>query len=347
MRHVLHRVALTLVAALVVALGAAWPVAPSAAAASAARTVGSVHLQLCCAVDVTEAATGLAVLETDGNETQGMIERFDPATGHRLASVDLGGPPISNRTSGPGFFNVADLVVADGSLWVAMYFQDLVYRLDPVTLRIEAVVPTGRTPVGLAYGAGSLWTALSYDRAVDRIDPVHNTVVTHVPVGRQDTLSDGPRSAAWDGHQLLVPLPGSGRVAHVSAAGRTVGYDRVGTDAAACAAIEPVPGGYWLDDTDCGIDFYRWDDATHRLAEHIAPAGSWGAAYVQGALYVGDSHCGAVVCRRGFVEKRDPTTGALIATRRIGGQGAWVPAKAFGSLWVADTAGTLRRVPAF
>jgi serine/threonine-protein kinase len=78
------------------------------------------------------------------------------------------------------------ILVAEGSLWVAIPFADLTLRVDPSTGEVEhRFVLPGST--GIAYGDGSIWTAgwtspggaFTGDGGVYRIDPDTNRVTTN------------------------------------------------------------------------------------------------------------------------------------------------------------------------
>ena len=167
----------------------------------------------------------------------GQLLRIDPATNRIVARTEP-----AQVTSRGDFFAAVDLAVADGSVWVAMSFENLVYRVDPTTLAIQARIPTGRSPNNIVYGGGGLWIPQRNDRSVAVINPRLEQDRTDRRVGRQNDSTDGPLNVAWGNDELLASLPGSGRVAHVSGRTYRVTYDAVGADAAACAAIVPVPG---------------------------------------------------------------------------------------------------------
>jgi YVTN family beta-propeller protein len=301
-------------------------------------------------MDLVGAAGGLIVLSSDN--TTGAIERIDPSTGAVTASLDLHQPPNGFLTAQQAaYWDFRDLAVADGSVWVALYFANVVYRLNPVTLHVQATVATGRSPAGVVYGGGSLWAPLNNGRSVDRIDPATNTVAQQVPVGRQRGLSDEPVKAAWDGTSLLVSLTGSGRVAHVSADGRRVWYDTVGAEPLACARILPVPDGYWLDDTDCNGDnsYFHWSSSARAITDMFITPKGFGAVYANGFLYTGGAHCDANFnCSGGLIDKHDSSTGALLTRRHVGPVDAWLPHLALGALWSFDLDNLrLQRSPVF
>jgi YVTN family beta-propeller protein len=291
--------------------------------------VTSIPVPLCCPISEVAAAGGLVAVSSDSQ--YGQLLRIDPRTNHIVAHADLTESP-----PGGDAFAVVDVAVADGSVWVAMSFENRVYRIDPTTLAIQARIPTGRSPNNIVYGGGRLWIPQANDRSVAVINPHSNRIVRTVRVGKQSDSNDGPREVAWGDGELLASLPGSGRVAHVSGSTYRVTYDAVGADAASCAAIIPVPGGYWLDDSDCGRSYYRWDTSAHAITTRFTVTHvTAGGVYHQGALYLGGASCGPDGCTQGLIDKYDATSGAHLG-RQVVGTEAFLPAAAFGSFWTID-----------
>ena len=56
-------------------------------------------------------------------------------------------------------------------------------RIDPTTNSIEATIPIGGSPAGVAVGEGSVWIADPGTRSVVRVDPKKNGVVERIRVG--------------------------------------------------------------------------------------------------------------------------------------------------------------------
>jgi hypothetical protein len=302
----------------------------AAATPAAATTVITIPMPLCCPISEVSVAGGLvALVSSDFN--RGQLLRIDPATNRVLARTDLPNSPPEGD-----FFAAVDLAVADGSVWVAMTFENLVYRVNPTTLAIQARIPTGRSPGNIVYGDGRLWIPQGNDRSVAAINPESNRIVRTVRVGHQNDSTDGPLTVAWGKDELLASLPGSGRVAHVSGDTYRVTYDAVGTDAAACAAILPVPGGYWLDDSDCGRSYYRWGASAHAITARFTTTHvTAGGVYHHGALYLGGAACGPSGCTQGLIDKYDAASGSHLGHQVVGTQ-ALLPAVAFRSLWTID-----------
>ncbi|MGH3494693.1 MAG: hypothetical protein ACRDQ1_15870, partial [Sciscionella sp.] len=131
-------------AAVVVCTAVAMP------ASAAATAVTSIPVPLCCPISEVAAAGGLVAVSSDSQH--GQLLRIDPRTNRVVARADLPNSPPGGDT-----FAVVDLAVGDGSVWVAMSFENLVYRIAPTTLAIQARIPTGRSPNNIAYGGGRLW----------------------------------------------------------------------------------------------------------------------------------------------------------------------------------------------
>jgi len=300
-----------------------------------------------CCVNGTVAVDGsvYALAQRGGGlpgEERAVLVRIDPAsnavTGQRAL---LSGMSIGDSIDGE------PIAVADGSIWVPMYWHDVVLRIDPLTMQIVARVAVGPSPGSIVSDGHSVWVALLNGDAVARIDPGTNIVVATVPVGRGN--QDSPFRIAFDGTQVLASLPASGRVARIDPRTSRVHYDAVGRDAASCGRIMPAPGGYWLDDTECSASYYRWDYAAQQITVEVnpQPLNDFGGVVVGDALYTAEFHCGAVACSHGRLVKWDAVTGVMLASRHVGEE-AFLVHYAAGSFWVGDwDAGALIRVRHF
>ena len=315
-------------------------------AAPAAVAGAVIAMPHCCATDEIGYGHAVFVLSQQfGGPERATLVRLDPTDDTITGELVLPtGTPTGNGV------NAEAIAVAAGSLWIPASAHNEVLRIDPATMGIVARVTAGRAPGSVVSDGTSVWVALQEDAAMARIDPALNAVVQTVRVGRRD-LTDGPWQAAYDGSQILVSMPGSGRVAHLDPhAGRIVGYDAVGPDAAACAHILPMPGGYWLDDTECSSSYYRWDTSAARITAHIDPSPhhDFGSVVVGDALYTGEFRCGPSGCTRGFLGKYDAVTGARLAQRVVDTDDALLPHFVRGTFWVGHfDAGTVQRVALF
>jgi hypothetical protein len=337
---------ISVVATMATALGTMLAVA----APAAADTTAVIATPACCVSDTIAYGGNVYALDQtppgDGTEAATLL-RIDPVTNAITGSVGLlDGPPSGNA------LDVSSMAVAAGSIWVTAYFENELLRVDPATMTITAAFAVGRSPSSVVSDGHSLWVALNNARAVVRIDPARNLVVQTVRVGSKDS-ADSPWQLAYDGRDLLASMPDSGRVAHIDAKAK-VRYDNVGFDAASCAHLLPISGGYWLDDTECSPAYYRWDARRGRIAAVVDPTTDihhdWGATIANGALYSGESDCEndpPFDCYHGYLVKRDIATGAELATQDVGIE-AFLPHFASGSFWAADfDLGALNRVARF
>jgi len=106
----------------------------------------------------------------------------------------------------------ADLLVADGSLWVAG--RGFIARLNPVNGREQARLPMPAKVIGraqLAAGAGSIWVAYQGQRQVQRIDPSADRVIA--TIGLHGAASGGGITVA--GGYVWASIDNQGRRGHV------------------------------------------------------------------------------------------------------------------------------------
>jgi YVTN family beta-propeller protein len=89
---------------------------------------------------------------------------------------------------------------------------DRLVRYDPVSQRIVASIPVGRSPGGVTVGAGSVWITNTSDGTVYRIDPVSNKVTGKITVGKQ------PSGIAFDGDSIWVANELSNTVSRIDPA---------------------------------------------------------------------------------------------------------------------------------
>ena len=163
------------------------------------------------------------------------------------------------------------LAYAYGSLWVPATFHDEILRIDPVAMRIIARIHTGRFPAYLTAGGGSIWVAQDEATSVARIDPDTNALVATIPIGSQGSGKVQPFDVTWDPHtdQVLVTLnPGQGRIALIDGASQQVHMLDV-APAFACGRALPTPDGFWLDDTICSFDLFRYSSSAGGVVAHI------------------------------------------------------------------------------
>lgn len=324
------RTVIVVVASAATALGMVVGLGATRASADASAVIA---LPICCAQDTVGFGGDIYTLTLapgGSGPEQDVLVRIDPVTNSVIGNLTL---PNGRSTGGP--LDTRPMAVAAGSIWIPSYFHNEVLRINPHRMAITATVRVGRSPDSIVSDGSSLWVALQNNRSVVRIDALRNIVTQTVRLGSRDT-SDSPFQVAYNGSEVLASMPVSGRVARIDPSTGKVHYDAVGSDAAMCARLLPSRGGYWLDDTECSPNYYRWDAHKKRITTVLTPpAGDWGAVIVDGALYTGEFTCNDSGCTDGKLVKRNVITGAEVAERSVGIE-AFLPHFAGGAFWVAD-----------
>jgi DNA-binding beta-propeller fold protein YncE len=123
----------------------------------------------------------------------GSIWVADLARG-RVARIN----PARNRITARAPVPAADWITASpDSLWISSE-QGKVFRLDPQTLAVEAVIPVGANPLASAWIGGELWVPNIDDDTVSIVSPATNSVGTTLAV------ADGPISVASAGGDVWI-----------------------------------------------------------------------------------------------------------------------------------------------
>jgi len=97
------------------------------------------------------------------------VLRIDAATGRAVRI------PVGTWPTKPAF--------GFGSIWVPMFLDDTVWRLDPETGKPQAIVKVGHRPWSVAVGRGAVWVTDHCDGTLDRIDPATNAVDQRIHTG--------------------------------------------------------------------------------------------------------------------------------------------------------------------
>ena len=93
--------------------------------------------------------------------------------------------------------------VGDGAVWVAMYFDNTLERLDSHG-RVLARIRVGLQPQFIHLAFGSVWVSNHHGRSLTRIDPRTNRVIATLPAGDQHMFRDGPQAMTDDGRYLYI-----------------------------------------------------------------------------------------------------------------------------------------------
>lgn len=127
------------------------------------------------------------------------IHRIDPATGNCIATIAL----EKRKREGSLFF-------AEGSLWLLIYSDSTLQRIDPESTRVSATIELGKgywQPI--AVGEGSFWSIDTEKGVVKRIDPQSNKVVDEFSAGAPQHNGFLDMSLGRDGQYSLAAGEGT------------------------------------------------------------------------------------------------------------------------------------------
>jgi virginiamycin B lyase len=111
----------------------------------------------------------------------------------RLIRID----PVRNRIERRISLPKADWITASAdALWVSSE-TGKIYRVDPVSLAVQAVVTVGANPLASAWIGGRLWVPNIDDATVSVVDPATNAVARTIPVGTSPLAVAEAAGSAW------------------------------------------------------------------------------------------------------------------------------------------------------
>jgi streptogramin lyase len=99
----------------------------------------------------------------------GTLSQVEVKTGRKLKGIAVG------KDTGV-------VKLAFGSVWAISSGDGNVYRVNPATKKVTAMITVAEGPRFTTEGAGSLWVLTQSDGNVSRIDPATNKVVAVIPV---------------------------------------------------------------------------------------------------------------------------------------------------------------------
>jgi virginiamycin B lyase len=111
----------------------------------------------------------------------------------RLIRID----PVRNRIERRISLPKADWITASAdALWVSSE-TGKIYRVDPVSLAVQAVVTVGANPLASAWIGGRLWVPNIDAATVSVVDPATNAVARTIPVGTSPLAVAEAAGSAW------------------------------------------------------------------------------------------------------------------------------------------------------
>jgi ABC-type branched-subunit amino acid transport system substrate-binding protein/DNA-binding beta-propeller fold protein YncE len=150
------------------------------------------------------------------------VSRLDPASGRRVATIDVDATTIAAGEEGVWFVsgddlrsvgridpetnragrrirvtsNLSAIALAAGSIWASAEADGVVWRIEPDASRIPRTIDVGVGVTYVAADAGGVWAVNYASGIVSRIDPRTTDVEDSFPVGAVQGLAVG-EGTAW------------------------------------------------------------------------------------------------------------------------------------------------------
>ncbi|MDQ6778541.1 MAG: hypothetical protein M3071_20490, partial [Actinomycetota bacterium] len=207
------------------------------------------------------------------------VTRIDQASGRIRARITIA--PLGD---------LSQMAAAFGSIWITTTRGGSVYRIDPTTDRVAAVIHAGGPTLGIAAGAGRIWVTRPSETRGDvlQIDPRTNRVV-----GSPIRVGPGPGQLAYGSGSLWVedtaPLavmridPASWRATPPSGRATTPAGLATALSASRAGAIAPGYGSLYITAND---HLTRFDPATNRVTANVRIPRANAIAIGAGAIWV-------------------------------------------------------------
>jgi len=234
--------------------------------------------------------------------------------------------------------DVVGAAAGAGSVWVSTRAAGTVDRLDPGSGEVVSRIPVGRASGGSApeqatFGAGALWVALGSEDSVARVSPGSgpgNESVATFPVG------DYPRGVAVGAGSVWVTNGDANTVTRLDpetgAQVETIDVGAFPREATVAA------GSVWIANRDSdSVSSIDPDDGSVQAIEVRGEPKSM--AFAGGLLWVTERAAGSVA---GI----DPDQARVVARIDDVGDRPQGALAAFGSLWIANTGGSVTRIDA-
>jgi len=184
---------------------------------------------------------------------------------------------LDPATNALGVFTTVDATHKDGGfaanhqgLWLNDFDADLLYRIDPSSLKVVAKIAVGPNPGGLAVDPknGAIWVSNHRGGTVDRIDPATNRVVKSIHVGNAGP--SGPQQLGLGLGSLWVGVPNSSSYYRINPQTNTITATiDVPAGASACSGFAFSPQAVWTASCQDTTSLSRLDPVTNEAVATI------------------------------------------------------------------------------
>jgi ABC-type transport system substrate-binding protein/DNA-binding SARP family transcriptional activator/DNA-binding beta-propeller fold protein YncE len=214
-----------------------------------------------------------------------------------------------------------------GAVWIADTPEDLVLRIDPNSRAVDRI-PVGHGPSGVAIGDGQAWVVNQLDRTVSEINPAARKQVATVPVG------NGASAIAFGAGSVWVANTTDNTISRIDPAAGTV-VATIALSAGTPGGIAVSKDGVWVTSTTGRLLLV--DPHSNQLSQTYSIGnGPQGVAVGNGSVWVANS-------AEGTVSRFDPGSGR-ISKFSVGRSPSGI-AYGAGAVWVANELdGTVSRI---
>jgi len=232
---------------------------PASASASASLSV-SIPIVPTASV----AVVGPMSLATDGKVVwaltgTGLVRRIDPVTNAVGAGVQTGA--TSDAYQG--------MSVDGNGVWVTDSTTMMLYRVDPLALKVAATIKVGLAPKGVLAAGSAVWVADTHSGTVLRVDPTSNKIVATVTVG--PTGPSGPNWLASGLGSIWVGVPNASMVVRIDPVTNAIqARIAIPVEASPCGGFAITPVAVWITGCDGPRTIARIDPATNTVVGTVA-----------------------------------------------------------------------------
>ena len=273
-------------------------------------------------------------LADDGSKAT--LVRFNRTTGRRIHTLALGPPTV-----GPAFDEGA-LAVTSHAVWVAKYWENTVYEINPSSYRIERRIRVGVSPRSTTVAFGSVWVANTSSGSITRIASTSARITATIPVGSPNTYGGGPVYLTAGHGGVWATVPARHEVVEVSPHTNRVVRRITTTAPAVCGRPTLTRSSLWLQGGTCGGGIARIALSTGQTTfTRVFPtpyisdlSGRAGSVWIVNDLKI-DPNTG--VGSDAHLVRLDAITGRLQANYALGRPDALVGPEFIGNqLWAGD-----------
>jgi YVTN family beta-propeller protein len=238
----------------------------------------------------------------------------------------------------------------DGAVWLSNPSYNTVTRIDPATNAVTATIPVGPQPEGIAVSPGAVWVANAGGLAdargpsVSRIDPATNRVVATIRIGRKSDCCAQHTDLIASAHAVWVALANGNHIVHIDpATNGVVATAKVGFPP--CGFLAADETDVWFTDPCSGGTPSAGKAAPDVVARVDRRTNRLTSRLADAGPTGVQVAFGSVwvATSAGTIDQIGPRSGRLVARLHVNGSPERLGV-GFGSVWVSDDFGRVLRI---